>query len=293
MVDAGTLAAFLVYGVLLGCVLAAIAHGLNLIWGVTKVVNIAHGEFVMLGAYGAYFLNLYWGLDPLTAAPIDALLGLAVGIGFYYGFLHRELRGKEQVSLQTEMVTLVSTFGLSLVLVNLGVATLPHPVAERYSTPTLVFGPINLPLGGTYVAVASVAIIAVTHLFLTRTYLGNAVRAYSQDIAAAKLMGVNPTKVAAVATGLGFAMTMAGGALLTVWLHVGIDPYLGQIYAPLSFVIVALGGAGKMWGSLVGGLTLGILLDVLPAFVPSDIAFAIAFLVIIPVLVFAPEGILR
>ncbi len=293
MVDAGTLAAFLVYGVLLGCVLAAIAHGLNLIWGVTKVVNIAHGEFVMLGAYGAYFLNLYWGLNPLLAAPIDAVLGLAVGLAFYFGFLYRELRGKEQVTLQTEMVTLVSTFGLSLVLVNLGVALLPHPVAEQYTTVTLVFGPINLPLGGTYVAVASIAIIAATHLFLTRTYLGNAIRAYSQDIGAAKLMGVNPTKVAAAATGLGFAMTMAGGALLTVWLHVGIDPYLGQIYAPLSFVIVALGGAGKMWGSLLGGLTLGILLDVLPAFVSSDIAYAIAFLVIIPVLVFAPEGILR
>lgn len=293
MVDAGTLAAFLVYGVLLGCVLAAIAHGLNLIWGVTKVVNIAHGEFVMLGAYGAYFLNLYWGLDPLIAAPIDALLGLAVGIAFYFGLLHRELRGKEQVTLQTELVTLVATFGLSLVLLNLGVSLLPHPVAVRYITPTLVFGPINLPLGGTYVAVASIVIIAATHVFLTRTYLGNAIRAYSQDIAAAKLMGVNPTKVAAAATGLGFAMTMAGGALLTVWLHVGIDPYLGQIYAPISFVIVALGGAGKMWGSLIGGLTIGILLDVLPAFVSSDIAYAIAFLVIIPVLVFAPEGILR
>ncbi len=293
MVDAGTLAAFLVYGALLGCVLAAIAHGLNLIWGVTKVVNIAHGEFVMLGAYGAYFLNLYWGLNPLVAAPLDALLGLAVGIAFYFGFLHRELRGKEQVTLQTELVTLVATFGLSLVILNLGVSLLPHPVAEQYVTATLVYGPINLPLGGFYVAVASVAIIAATHVFLTRTYLGNAIRAYSQDIGAAKLMGVNPTKVAAAATAIGFAMTMAGGALLTVWLHVGIDPYLGQIYAPISFVIVAFGGAGKMWGSLIGGLTIGILLDVLPAFVPSDIAVAIAFLVIIPVLVFAPEGVLK
>ncbi len=293
MVDAGTLAAFLVYGVLYGCVLAAIAHGLNLIWGVTKVVNIAHGEFIMLGAYGAYFLSVFWGIGPLLAAPIDALLGLAVGIAFYFGFLHRELRGKEQVTLQTELVTLVSTFGLSLVLVNLGVSVLPHPVAVQYTTSTVVLGPINVPLGGLYVAVASVAIVAASHLFLTRTYLGNAIRAYSQDIAAAKLMGINPTKVAAAATGLGFAMTMAGGALLTVWLHVGVDPYIGQIYAPLSFVIVALGGAGKMWGSLVGGLTLGILIDVLPAFVSTDIAFAIAFLVIIPVLIFAPEGVLR
>ena len=294
MVDAGTLAAALVYGVLLGCVLAAIAHGLNLIWGVTKVVNVAHGEFIMLGAYGAYFLNLYWGLDPLVATPIDALLGAVIGIGFYFGFLHRELRGKEQIGLQTELVTLVATFGLSLLVMNLAVAIFTgNPVAVQYKPPTVVLGPISLPMGGVYVAIASVGIIAATHVFLTRTYLGNAIRAYSQDIAAAKLMGVNPTKAAAVVTGLGFAMAMAGGALLTVWLHVGIIPYLGQIYAPLSFVIVALGGAGKMWGILVGGITLGVLLDVLPVFVSSDIAYAVAFLVIIPVFVFAPEGILR
>src|SRR5947199_9828218 len=99
----------LVLGLLLGCVLAVIAHGLNLIWGIAKVVNVAHGEFIMLGAYGAYFLNLFLGLNPLVSAPIDAALGLAVGLGFYFGFLHRELRGKEAITLQSEMVTLVAT----------------------------------------------------------------------------------------------------------------------------------------------------------------------------------------
>ena len=103
----------LVHGVLLGCVFALIAHGLNLIWGIAKVVNIAHGEFLMLGAYGAYFLNLFLGFNPLLAAPIDAALGLAAGLGFYFGFLHRELRGKEAMTLQSEMVTLVATFGLT------------------------------------------------------------------------------------------------------------------------------------------------------------------------------------
>src|SRR2546427_2505880 len=101
----------LAFGVLLGCVFAVIAHGLNLIWGVAKIVNVAHGVFIMLGAYGAYFLNLYLGINPLLSAPVDAAIGLAVGAGFYFGFLHRELRGKESIGQQSEMVTLVARLG--------------------------------------------------------------------------------------------------------------------------------------------------------------------------------------
>src|SRR2546428_9009939 len=108
----------LAFGLLLGCVFAVIAHGLNLIWGVAKIVNVAHGVFIMLGAYGAYFLNLYLGINPLLSVPIDAAIGLAVGVGFYFGVLHRELRGKESMGLQSEMVTLVATFGLALGLIN-------------------------------------------------------------------------------------------------------------------------------------------------------------------------------
>src|SRR2546430_937417 len=74
----------LAFGLLLGCVFAVIAHGLNLIWGVAKIVNVAHGVFIMLGAYGAYFLNLYLGINPLLSAPVDAAIGLAVGVGFYF-----------------------------------------------------------------------------------------------------------------------------------------------------------------------------------------------------------------
>src|SRR6266498_5677135 len=87
----------LAFGLLLGCVFAVIAHGLNLIWGVAKVVNVAHGEFIMLGAYGAYFLNLWFGFNPLLSAPVDAAIGLGVGVLFYFGFLRSEERrvGKE------------------------------------------------------------------------------------------------------------------------------------------------------------------------------------------------------
>ena len=110
-------------------------------------------------------------------------------------------------------------------------------------------------------------------------------------------MGINPTSVAAIGTSIGFCVTMAGGALLTVWLPTGIFPYMGALWAPISFVIVVLGGPGKMWGSLVGGLIMGIVIDTLPAFLPptigTPIAYAAAFLILIPLLVFRPEGILR
>ena len=294
MADLGLIQADFVYGILLGCVFAVIAHGLNLIWGVTKVVNVAHGEFIMLGAYGAYFLSLSLGLNPLLSAAIDAAIGLGAGVIFYFAFLYRELRGKEEITLQSEMVTLVATFGLSLALSNMAILVFKgNFVGIRYNPGTLDFGVIKVPLGGLYVAIVSVGIIAFTQFFLTRTYLGNAIRAYSQDISASKLMGVNPVTVAAFATALGFSITMAGGALLTVWIPTGINPEMGHIYAPISFVIVVLGGPGRMWGSLAGGLAVGIIIDVGQAFVDPPIAYAAAFLLLVPVLLISRVGSLR
>ena len=285
----------LVFGLLLGCVLAVVAHGLNMIWGVVKVVNIAHGEFIMLGAYGAYFLNLYWGFAPLESAAFDAAIGFLVGYGFYYAFLHRELRGKETVTLQSEMVTLVATFGLSLVVSTLALIIFSgNVVGINYAPGTLQIGPVEVPLGGLYVAVVSVLIIAGTYVFLEKTFIGTAIRAYSQDVTATELVGANPARVASLATALGFAVTMAGGALLTVFLPVGIRYDMGALYAPISFVIVVLGGPGKMWGSLVGGLILGVVFDGLQAVgVTPELAYAAGFLLLIPVLVLRPEGIIK
>src|SRR5712691_6158250 len=295
MADAALFIADLALGLLLGCVFAVVAHGLNLIWGVAKVVNVAHGEFLMLAAYGAYFLNVSLGFNPLLSVPIDAAIGLAAGLGFYFGFLHRELRGKESMGLQSEMVTLVATFGLSLVLINTAQTLWTVTVVGiPWSPGVLVLGSIELPLGGLYVAILSVAIIALSHVVLSKTYLGNAIRAYSQDIPATQLVGISPTFIAAIGTALGFCITMAGGALLTVGFPTGIYPAMGNRYAPISFVIVVLGGPGKMWGSLVGGLILGVIINVGQLFVGSlSLAYAIAFLTLIPVLLLRPEGILR
>src|SRR5438067_4500317 len=148
MADAALFLSDLALGVLLGCVFAVIAHGLNLIWGVAKVVNVAHGEFIMLGAYGAYFLNLWFGFNPLLSIPFDAAIGLGVGVFFYFGFLHRELRGKESMDLQSEMVTLVSTFGLSLVIVNVAQSIWEHPVGILWSPGSAKIGPVIVPFGG-------------------------------------------------------------------------------------------------------------------------------------------------
>jgi len=248
----------------------------------------------MLGAYGAYFLNLFAGLTPLETVPIDAIIGLLVGYAFYYAFLHRELHNKEMITLKSEMVTLVATFGLSLFISNLAIILFTgNPVGIIYNPGILQFGYLNIPLAALDVAILSFLIIAGTWLFLERTFVGSAIRAYAQDVTATELVGANPAKVASLATGLGFAVTMAGGALLTVWIPVGINPLMGALYAPISFVIVVLGGPGKMWGSLVGGLTLGVIIDLVQAFTTPQIAYAAAFLVLIPVLVFRPQGILK
>ena len=241
MVAAELIVRDLVFGLMLGCVFSVVAHGLNIIWGVVKVVNIAHGEFIMLGAYGAYFLNLFAGMNPLETAPVDAIIGLFVGYAFYYAFLHRELHNKEMITLQSEMVTLAATFGLSLFISNLAIILFTgNPVGIIYNPGILQFGYLTVPLAALYVAILSVLIIAGTWLFLERTFIGSAIRAYAQDVTATELVGANPAKVASLATALGFAVTMAGGALLTVWVPVGINPLMGGLYAPISFVIVVL-----------------------------------------------------
>src|SRR2546425_11884436 len=181
MADAPAVVAQLIFGIarglLLGCVFALIAHGLNLIWGIAKVVNIAHGEFIMLGAYGAYFLNLGLGFNPLLSAAIDAVIGLAVGLGFYFGILHRELRGKEAMTPRSEMVTLVATFGLSLLIANAAkLAWTGDVVGIPWSAGSVSLGSLQIPTGGVYVAILSVAIIFLTHLFFTRTHFGLAIR---------------------------------------------------------------------------------------------------------------------
>src|SRR2546428_2590261 len=241
----------LAFGVLLGCVFAVIAHGLNLIWGVAKIVNVAHGVFIMLGAYGAYFLSLYLGINPLLSAPVDAAIGLAVGAGFYFGFLHRELRGKESIGQQSEMVPLVATFGLSLFVSNLALRLWTgNFVGIPWSPGSIRLGFLQLPLGALYVAIASVAIIAFSHIFLSRTYLGNAIRAYSQDIPATQLMGINPTFVAAVGTALGFSVTMAGRDPHSAWLAGGRDSRAGARRCPDCLTSLVRSASGTTSGSL-------------------------------------------
>src|SRR5207247_10930375 len=103
MVAAELIVTDLAFGLMLGCVFSVVAHGLNMIWGVVKGVNIAHGEFIMLGAYGAYFLNLFAVLTPLETAPVDAAIGLLVAYAFYDPFLRRDLRTKDAITIQIEI----------------------------------------------------------------------------------------------------------------------------------------------------------------------------------------------
>src|SRR2546421_434570 len=220
--------------------------------------------------------------DPITMADTSAILAQLI-----FGLVHGVLLGCVFPLIAHRLNLILGLANAANVLFK------PIFVGIPFDAGSVELGFLRIPLGGVYVAVLSVGIIYATHVFLGRTYLGNAIRAYSQDIPATQLMGINPTAVAAIGTGLAFGVTMAGGAFLTVLFPTGINPYMGALYAPISYVIVVLGGPGKMWGSLVGGLTLGIILDVGQIFLGAPIAYAVAFLTVIPVLLFRPEGILR
>lgn len=284
----------LVLGLLLGGVLATLAYGLNLIWGVLGIVNVAHGEFIMLGAYIAYFLNLFYGMNPLISVPVDAVVGFGMGYLLYYSVFHHQLKGKETVSSDVEVSTLLATFGLSLFGANLAAfAFTPNDVGINWSAGFFNIGFIRLSVASLFDGAIAIAIMLIVHAYLTRTYTGTAIRGFMQDVTAIKLMGINPIGIVSLATAIGIGLAMMGGALITVYASGGINPYFGDYYAFVCFVIIVLGGKGKMVGTFVGALIIGVVTDVAQLFVPLNVAQAIAFLILIPTLLIVPEGIAR
>jgi branched-chain amino acid transport system permease protein len=240
-------------GFLLGGVLALTALGLSIVLGVMRLVNLAHGEFLVIGAYAGLIVLQWAGVDPLLALlPIGAVVALlAVPV---QRFLLAPLAG---YGPEAPMMT---TFGLSILLQNallLWFSADTRSIDRPYATMPLVFGSLSVPL--VYVigfAIATTAMIAV-HLLISRTEFGRELRASSVDPVAAAAVGVNVPRIRALTFGLGAACAAVGGILIGITFS--FTPTSGASYLLTDFAIVVLGGMGNIFGTLVGGVVLGIL----------------------------------
>jgi len=273
----------LVNGLLQGSIYGLVALGLTLIWGVMRVINLAHGEFIILGAYTAFWMFTLYSLQPLISLLIGIPLGFLIGIVIYVGLVKRVVNGPELSSL-------LVFFGLSMILQNL---MLTYWTADVRGLPIL-YASINIgsiTIVGDRLMASVIAIILSTFLLilLKYTYFGRSIRAVVQDTDAAMLMGVNVNYIYAMSMSIGIILTFLGGILIA--LTTPFTPYQGGIYTLYSFLIVVLGGLGNPLGSLFGGLLIGIIESYTATYWSSGISPAVAFLLLLLVLIIKPEGI--
>jgi branched-chain amino acid transport system permease protein len=273
----------LVSGVLTGSLYAMIGVGLTVVFGVMRVINLAHGELVMLGMFGAFFAQR-WGVDPFLSLVAWAPLAFLAGMALYRFLLRRIVPGGE-------LNTLLYTAGLSLLAANLALAAWSgdyRTIALPYAALPLRPLGIAVPLPLAIAFALAVLLTAGLWLFLSRTDVGRAIRATSQNGEAALLMGIDVERVAMLTFGLGTALAAAAGVLLAPSLY--LYPTVGEILIVKCFVVVVLGGLGSVPGALAGGVLLGVVESLGAVYVSMAWKDAIGFLLFLGVLLYRPAG---
>mgnify|MGYP001588373010 FL=1 len=271
-------------GILAGALYAMVALGLALIYGVMRVINIAHGPLLMLGAYTTFFLYSAFGLNPYLSIPVTMAVLFLVGVGLQRTLVFRVVDAPELSSL-------LLTFGVSIALVNLAQLAFTSDLrAVEYLTGSFPLGPFAVSKTRLVAFVFAAAVTGLAFLFLQRTRLGKAIRATSQHREVAMVCGIDVQRVHLITFGLATALAAAGGALLAV--IVAIQPEMGQIWTFKSFLVIVLGGAGNYPGALLGGMLLGLVEQGASLFLTTQLSEVVAYLLLVVVLLVRPTGLL-
>jgi len=245
-------------GLLIGMVLAMMALGLTIIFGVMEIVNFAHGEFLMVGMYTGLLTAQATGMEPLLTLPVAAMVGFLLGIICYFGFIKFVIRGPM-------VAQLLGTFGLMIFLRNL--ALLFFGAEDRAIHQGILVGKsFDIGMGviapATKLAAAALSVIAfwVVWLVINRTKIGKALTATSLNPQGARYMGISTERMNALAWGIGGGtVTTAGALLVNFW---SVNPFMGLLFTMIAFAIVALGGFGSVPGAFFAGLVVGVITEI-------------------------------
>jgi len=276
----------LIAALLLAGVYAAMSVGMTIIYGVMKIVNLAHAGVLMLGAYFVYELYERWQIDPLLGVVLAFPVFFLLGIG-----LHRALIRRLPPSDQPTLASLLLLFGLWLVLQNLGYliwGNADRAILTPRTLSVLHLGPITLPAVRLVVFGGAVAALAALELLLHRTWFGRAVRALMQNRDAGRLAGVDVEGTARVAFGMGIAFAGAAGGMLAMLYS--FSPDFGSPFLLRAFVIIVLGGLESFAGVAAGALILALLETFSIQVLPAGYQPAIAFSLLVVALAVLPEG---
>ena len=239
-------------GIINGSTLALVAMGIALVWGVMGILSFTQGEFLMIAMFCSFYLNLYFGLDPIVSLPICMAIMFGIGFIVYKLIIARALRGPV---LSQRLIT----FALSMVLVNLALLLFSgdfKTIPEVAISGSIDLGFMVLSKQKIVPFVISVCVAVFMFLVLNKTRTGKAIRATSMNKTAAGLVGINPEKTYALAFGLSAAIAGAAGCALTYFYY--IYPNVGANFQLFGFIAVVMGGFGSIPGAFFGGLIMGL-----------------------------------
>jgi branched-chain amino acid transport system permease protein len=278
------LAQLVANGIVTGGVYGLVALGLSLIFGVLGVINFAHGEFYMLGAYVGLLLAVRLRLPFFAALPL-AMAGVAIGGVVAERLVFRRLRRAAPVN------SIISSFGLAVALQTAALHVFgPQPAIIRtaFGARPIAFLGVHLTLQRLLIPLIAAGLVLAFHLLVRNTWMGLSLRAVSQNPGAASLMGVDVNRVAAATFAIGTGLAAAAGVLMgSVFL---MQPTMGSMVVLKSFTVVILGGMGNVYGAVGAGLLLGITESLTAGFLTNDFKDIVAFLMVVLVLLVRPSG---
>ena len=276
----------IVSGILMGFVYALIAVGLSLIFGLMEIVNFAHGEFLMLAMFIAFWMAVLFGLDPMLSLPLCALLLFLLGVATYKGIIARILRAPM-------LVQIFATFGLGVFLRSLAQFLWSPdyrlvPDTARHLAGRLNLGGIFIGMPQVVASLAALIAFAALYWFVTKTEIGLAIRATSEDREAAALMGISPDRIFALGWGIGSMCVGIAGALLANFFY--IFPEVGFLFGLIAYVAVALGGFGSIVGALAAGIVIGLVEGLSGLLIQPAFKYVAVFSVYLLVVLIRPQG---
>lgn len=280
--DIQTFTQVCINALLLGGMYAVISVGLNLIFGVLKIINFAHGELIMLGMYTAYWLTTLYGLNPYISIPIVAMILFVVGVVIERVLIKPILKAPEVNQLLTTAALILVLQNLALILWRADYRGISVYV------PTVTLGTLYIPGTRLVAFIGGLVTSLALYYVLMRTDIGRRIRAVAQDPEIASVLGINVSIIQTLTFGLGALLTgIAGSLLIPIYM---VNPMVGGTFGLISWIIIVLGGLGSFVGALVGSFIIGFIEAFVGALISLEISRVVAFAIFIAVLFIKPTG---
>jgi branched-chain amino acid transport system permease protein len=278
----------LVLGILVGALYGLVALGLSLVFGVTKFLNVAHGELLMFGGYASFWVFSLWDVDPFLTIPTTIIALLLIGTVLYRLLFARMVKLPEGSKIDK---TLLIGFGLSVILQNLALrfwTADDRGITASYSGVGFTILGVRFPLVRMASLCTALIFLLALHLLLRKTYVGKAIRATAQDWEAATMMGIDIHRVYLLAFVLGAALAGVAGTLVAV--NYSIEPAMGLNWTLKALIVMVLGGLGSIAGTFVGGIVLGLTESATSILISNNYREVVSLVLFILILVFRPQG---